>query len=121
MTQNGHVLIVEDDSDLADITAIVLRGAGYEPEIANNGAEALERLRVRHPRVILLDLMMPEMNGWEFRNAQLRDPALAAIPVVVMTADGHANEKAASLGAEGYLRKPVDLDELLEKVSRYGA
>jgi two-component system, chemotaxis family, chemotaxis protein CheY len=62
---------------------------------------------------------MPGMNGWEFRAAQLRDPEIAPIPVVVMTADGHAPEKASSIGAQDYLRKPVDLDELVGKVSHF--
>lgn len=116
---NKTILVVEDDPDLGDVMAMVLSAAGYVPVVAKDGREALNRLKTMRPRVILLDLMMPGMNGWELRDAQLRDPALAHLPVVVMTGDGNAAGKAAALQAAGYLKKPIDVPTLLRTVERY--
>jgi CheY-like chemotaxis protein len=81
---------------------------------AENGRIALEYLRGNEaPCVVLLDLMMPVMNGWEFRDAQLQDPELSAIPVVVLSADARTSFKAQSLGVAQYLRKPIQLDQLV--------
>lgn len=113
------ILVVEDDADLGDVVAMVLGAAGYTPVLAKDGREALERLRDFKPRVILLDLMMPGMNGWELRAALQRDPALAAVPVVVMTGDGNAASKAAALDAADYMQKPIDVPKLLRTMSRY--
>ncbi len=113
------VLVVEDDADLGDVVCMVLGAAGYAPVVAKDGREALERLRDFRPRVILLDLMMPGMNGWELRAAQLRDPTLAKVPVVVMTGDGNAASKAAALEAADYLQKPIDVPKLLRTMERY--
>jgi len=116
----GRVLVVEDDVDIRDLIADILRLEGYSVDAVENGREALELLRTGPPpRVILLDLMMPVMNGWEFRTAQAQDPALAAIPVVILTGGGNASAAAQGLGVDTFLRKPVDLDELLEIVGRY--
>jgi CheY-like chemotaxis protein len=116
----GRVLVVEDDVDIRDLVADILRLEGYSVEAVENGREALERLRSGPPpRVILLDLMMPVMNGWEFRTAQAQDPELAAIPVVILTGGGNAAAAADGLGVDTFLRKPVDLDQLLEIVRRY--
>jgi CheY-like chemotaxis protein len=71
------------------------------------------------PSVILLDLMMPVMDGWQFRTEQLRDPALAAIPVILISADGTVREKAAALSAAAFLRKPIDVEQLLALVRQY--
>ncbi len=71
------------------------------------------------PDLILLDLMMPIMDGWQFRREQAQDPSLSAIPVVVLSADGNVRQKAASLHADGYLQKPVDVENLLEVIQRH--
>ena len=113
------VLVVEDDVDLGDVVSMVLDAAGYSPVVAKDGREALTQLRTCRPRVILLDLMMPGMNGWELRAAQPRDPLLAKIPVVVMTGDGNAQRKAAELDAVDFLQKPIDVPKLLEVLSRH--
>ncbi|WP_235880020.1 response regulator [Polyangium aurulentum] len=114
------MLVVEDDVDIRGLIADILRLEGYSVDAVENGREALEHLRAGPPpRVILLDLMMPEMNGWEFRTAQAQDPALAEIPVVILTGGGNAAAAAQGLGVDAFLRKPVDLDELLEMVKRY--
>jgi CheY-like chemotaxis protein len=115
---SARVLVVEDDVDLRESICTVLQDAGYTSWPAENGEVALERARTERPCVILLDLMMPIMNGWEFRSEQLRDPKLSSIPVVIMTADGRAAEKARTLHAD-LLKKPIHLDALLELVNDY--
>lgn len=114
------ILVVDDDLDILETTRFILESAGYRVLTAENGTEALLRLHDEAaPCVILLDLMMPVMNGWEFRAEQARDPGLAAIPVIVVTGAGRAAPKAASLGAACLLEKPVDLATLLSKVQLY--
>ena len=110
----SHVLLVEDDDDLREDLALILTNRGYRIETARNGAEALERLRAPGPLpcLILLDLMMPVMNGWEFRAAQLADPAIAAVPVVVMTA-ASPRDPGGALQALAYYQKPIKLEDLL--------
>jgi CheY-like chemotaxis protein len=114
------ILIVEDDEAVREALVALLEGAGYRVVEAGDGAEALARLRAAdRVGLILLDLMMPIMNGWEFRDHQRRDPALAEIPVVIVTADHGAAAKAAAAGAAGCLLKPFEVPELLDLVERY--
>ncbi len=113
------VLIVEDDDELARLEAEVVEAGGYVAVVARNGLEALEHLRKRtHPDLILLDMSMPVMDGWEFRREQQKLPRIAAIPVVVLTADGDPRLKSASIGAQGHLEKPVGIEALLGEVER---
>jgi CheY-like chemotaxis protein len=115
----ASVMFVEDDFNLRDALIPVLEYEGHHVVGAANGREALERLRsMPRPSLILLDLMMPEMDGAAFRAEQLRDPDLASIPVVVVSADPSAVEKAERMGAVGCLQKPVDIDALIEEVRR---
>jgi two-component system, chemotaxis family, chemotaxis protein CheY len=115
----GAVLIVEDDHDVRDSLSDVLQDAGFEVALAADGLEALALLRGGlRPGVILLDLMMPRMNGFEFRAAQRAEPALAKIPVLVLTADRRARAREAELAAEAYLAKPADVNELIEVLAR---
>ena len=122
---NGHersILIVEDDLDVREALTQVLEFEGYSVDGATNGQEALDRLRAGNlPSLILLDLMMPVMDGLQFRAAQMRDPSLAGIPVIVISADGKVDQKVASLGVAGYMKKPLDVDSLLELIARVGA
>jgi CheY-like chemotaxis protein len=112
------VLIVDDDPDLLDVTSFVIESEGMAVETARNGEEALALLRAgRVPELVLLDLMMPVMNGWEFRAEQEKDPALLAIPVIVISADNNLSEKARAFGGN-YLSKPLDIDDLLEEIGR---
>ncbi len=114
------LLVVDDDSSVLDAMRDILEDEGYEVSLAANGREALVQLRAgRRPCLILLDLMMPVMNGWEFRQAQLADDALAAIPTVVLTADGRAVEKAADLQASGFLQKPIEPGRLLRTIESH--
>ena len=113
------VLIVEDDADLREMMAQLLTLEGYHIDTAANGREALEYLNeAPHPDVILLDLMMPIMDGWEFRRRQQNDPALADVPVIVLTALDQAQARANDLNGVDFLKKPLDFDRLLELVRR---
>lgn len=115
------VMIVEDEVEVRESLAAILQAEGYSVIEAEHGLEALERLRTSAAVVciILLDLFMPTMNGWAFRDEQLRDPAIASIPVVVITADTVAARKATELGVVGAMTKPVDLDRLLELIAEH--
>jgi CheY-like chemotaxis protein len=113
------VLVVEDDFDLCDALVPILEYEGHRVVSAANGREALDRLHAMSPpSVILLDLMMPVMDGEQFRAEQLRDPDLASIPVVVVSAHAQAEERAARLGAVSCIRKPFDIDALLNEIRR---
>jgi CheY-like chemotaxis protein len=114
------VLIVEDDDDIRCDLAAILRIKGYVVAEAANGREALQLLSKHElPGVIILDLMMPVMNGWELMTALKADAQLAAIPVIVMTGAGHFEEHRATLGAVAVLSKPFELDQLLALVGRH--
>jgi CheY-like chemotaxis protein len=114
------VLIVEDDTDLRETLADLLQLEGYRTAEAANGREALARLQQSGPPcLILLDLMMPVMNGWEFREQLRQDPALAATPVAILTGVRNSADQAAALDAVGYFQKPLDLDALLATVAVY--
>jgi len=113
------VLIVEDDDDAREALAVFLQAEGYSVLEAAHGEEALRQLRSAPVSAILLDLMMPVMNGWTFRAEQLKDAALAAIPVAVLTADATAAPKVAALHVEDCMTKPVDFDRLLAFVRRH--
>src|SRR5262245_44808115 len=114
--RSSFVLIVDDDPDLLDATSFVIENEGIVVETARNGEEALAVLRAcRLPGLVLLDLMMPVMNGWEFLEEVAKDPVLKAIPVVVLT----AAERTEVPGATEVLSKPMDLVALLRVVERY--
>jgi signal transduction histidine kinase/DNA-binding response OmpR family regulator len=114
------VLVVDDDADTRNSVAEILEAHGYRVHVASNGQEALDTLRGEGPRpgLILLDMMMPVMDGSTFRSEQQRDPALSAIPVVVFSAYGSVARTAANLRAAGYLAKPLTMDSLLQTIAR---
>jgi CheY-like chemotaxis protein len=112
------VLIVEDDADLREMMAQLLSLEGYQTATVANGREALDYLRHEHaPDLILLDLMMPIMDGWEFRRQQQADPALSRVPVIVLSALDP--NRSADVNASAFLKKPLDFDLLLELVRSY--
>lgn len=112
-----RLLLVEDDASSAEAMRDFLEMAGHEVDCAGNGREALERLRDANAYcVILLDVMMPVMNGYEFRDAQLKDPRLASIPVIVLTADGRTRDKARRLRTNQFFQKPFSPPELLRAI-----
>jgi signal transduction histidine kinase len=113
----GRILLVEDDFEVQAIVSQLLEVKGYEVSSAPDGRKALEKLRAGElPNLIILDLMMPVMDGWQFRVEQRRDPKLAEIPVVVLSADSSA--KAAAVDAAAFLRKPVQLSVLIDKIEQ---
>ena len=114
-----HILVIEDDADMARSVCDVLEAMGYGIISVESGRAALEYLR--HgvlPSLILLDMMMPEMDGWQFRAEQQRLSRAAEIPVVVVTADGRAPSKAASIQADGWVEKPFAIATLLGEIER---
>jgi len=116
----GSVLVVEDDPELLNSLSEVLESEGYRVACARHGLEALGRLRGgARPSVILLDLMMPIMNGWQFRYEQRQDSDLSKIPVVVVSAKSDSRQHAEWLEADGYISKPIDLNVLFGTLSRY--
>ncbi len=109
----GSIMLVDDDADLSESLHIVLELSGYSVSSARDGADALDRLaRDPLPAVILLDLMMPGMNGVEFRERQLRDPRIRDIPVVLLTGAGAQTVEPHIATGARLLRKPFDIDEL---------
>ena len=116
------ILVVEDDVDIREGIVGILRDEGYAVDGAGNGLEALDFLRAPQrvlPAIILLDLMMPVMNGWQFRAEQQQDAGLSAIPFVVISADSSVKQKSDAIGAAAFLKKPIELKDLLAVVARY--
>jgi CheY-like chemotaxis protein len=120
MASSGYILIVEDDDDIREALSQILELEGYTVREAANGREALDiSSREPLPSLILLDLMMPIMDGWQFRSEQMKDPSLAKVPVVVISADAGVHEKVASFGAASVLPKPISLDRLLRAIEMF--
>jgi CheY-like chemotaxis protein len=116
-----QVLVVEDDACSRETVCILLEREGVDVVAAADGREALRLLRENGPpHLILLDLSMPDMDGWTFLEALTRDPTWLGVPVVVLTGDGAVSAAdVRNFGADDLLRKPVDPDELIAIVSRY--
>lgn len=114
-----RVLVVDDDEDLRTTVSELLTDAGYTAITAGDGKAALEALRTSDEPccLVLLDLMMPRMDGWQFRAAQLEDPKIANIPVIVMTAGRNLDE--APVHVDEIVLKPLRFDALLEAVGRF--
>jgi CheY-like chemotaxis protein len=117
---SGHILVVEDDRGVRESLSDALTLEGFDVSCAENGAVALRQLTSgERPCLILLDLMMPVMDGWTFRSALLGDPALAHIPVIIMTAAGP--NRADAVPAELILHKPLHMDRVVEAVQEHCA
>ncbi len=118
-----RLLIVEDALDIQTLLRRLFEMEGYAVQCASNGQEAIDLLQntTDLPSLILLDLMMPVMDGFEFREKQKLVGDWSTIPTVVMTADGDAQFQRAKIEATGFLRKPVDIDTLLSTAERYCA
>ncbi len=114
----GVVLIVEDDLDVREMLVCLFETSGIQTRVARDGAMALlEARRLPRPDVILLDLMMPVMDGWEFRRRQLADRAIATIPVVLVSALSTGHHQG--IAAAAVVGKPCDFDQLLAVVQRF--
>jgi len=115
------VLVVDDDADAREMLTVALAADGYRIGSVANGREALHYLRSHADIcIVLLDLMLPVMDGPSFRQAQLRDRSLAWIPIVVMSAAMDADQRARELGARRLVSKPVDLDEVRQALRLIG-
>jgi CheY-like chemotaxis protein len=110
------VLVVDDDPDILEAICDILEAEGYRVARARHGEEALARVDEQRPDVILLDLMMPVMDGVAFAQALRLRPAFRDVPIVVISADGNP-QRAAAVGASGYLAKPFDIEALLAQVA----
>jgi DNA-binding response OmpR family regulator len=113
-----RVLVVEDDRDLADMMSWVLTAAGFKVTTASNGAAGLEALSALPPCVVILDLMMPDVDGMEFRVRQQQHPTGREAPVLVVSGRHDAARLAAGMGVAGFLPKPFSPDDLVQAVSR---
>jgi len=112
------VLVVEDDRDVRNSLNEFLTGEGYEVETATNGQEALQQLEKHKPGLVLLDLMMPVMDGWQFLETRNKNPELAKVPVLVLSA---VPGQPYVPGALACLKKPIDLQRLMDFVELYCA
>jgi len=115
------ILIVDDDFAIRDSLSQLLEGEGFLVTTVSDGQEALDLLlrSSEQPCLILLDLMMPGVNGWEFRRRQQENPTLASIPVAIISANRNLKAQASTLEAHGYIDKPIDTEALFEIVGRY--
>lgn len=116
-----QILVVEDDESIRDCIALIAEIQNYDVQMASNGKIALDLLRseLRKPDLVLLDLMMPIMDGYQFKQALEKDQGLSNIPVVIMTAARETPGKFESLNAQGLIRKPFDLNDLLSTIESF--
>jgi CheY-like chemotaxis protein len=119
MGSDQYILLVEDDLDISEAIQSILEEEKYKVKCTFNGKEALDYLTTAKntPSLILLDIMMPQMNGYEFREAQLQDPRIANIPTIILSAAGKY-ENIDKLNFKECLKKPLDLETLIDVVKR---
>ena len=113
-----HVLVVEDEPDLAEALQVILESSGFEVEVARNGREALRLVEGRMPGLIILDMLMPIMNGWEFA-AEFEKRHGHASNILVVTAADNPRQRADEIGADAVLPKPFDIKALLARVREF--
>lgn len=118
-----NILIIEDEKLIIVSTQMVLEAAGFSVDSATNGEDGIAKARSMEPDLILLDIMMPGIDGWETLTRLKRDSETASIPVVIFTAREHArgHQKSTEMGAADYFRKPFEPDELIELVEKHVA
>ena len=118
-----RVLIAEDEPHIVESLSFVLEREGYAVSVALDGEVALRALRASAPDLLILDLMLPRMNGFEVLKAAKADPALRSIPVIVLTAKGQAQDRrmVEEIGAEGFMTKPFSNREIVERVRAFAA
>jgi CheY-like chemotaxis protein len=112
------VLVVDDDEEFREGVEAILEMEGFEVLLAGNGFEAIEKLADKNPSLILLDIMMPRMDGFTFAKELRQSQHRPRIPILVITANGRAKESAERMGAEGFLDKPFTAEALLREVHR---
>jgi CheY-like chemotaxis protein len=117
---NKNVLVIDDDHDIRDLVVFYLNNQGYLATGVSNGEEAITHLQsAAQTDLIILDLMMPVMDAWEFRQAQQQDPAIGKIPVVLISATDEVSYEVEPLAASGFIRKPIDFNHLLATVEQH--
>jgi len=114
----GYVLVVEDDLEMVALLKLMLSRRGFEVRAAINGEQALEQARTDPPVLVLLDVMLPDLDGYEVCRRLRKDPRTAGVPVVMLSARAHAQYQVAGLeaGADVYLTKPVAMDNLVAQI-----
>lgn len=119
--QKKTILVVEDDIDIRENLAEFLVSEGYDVLTAADGQKALGVLRAASvlPQAILLDLRMPRMDGFKFREEQVKDARLASIPVLLMTADAHVETDRFKIGGMTYVKKPIDIEALAQTLRAF--
>lgn len=120
MDRKPRILVVEDEDNIAVALDYLMTREGYEHDRVANGADALPRIRDTHPDLVLLDVMLPEVSGYEICEGIRTDPTLADVKVLMMTARGSTIErrKGLALGADGFISKPFELKDLRDEVRR---
>ena len=120
MIDHQRILIVDDQPDILEMTEVVLSGAGYDVSTASSGIEALDHLALRPCDLVLLDINMPEMDGWETLRLIRADEGLAKVPVVMFSVKSELRDKVFGMqeGAVDYITKPFEVDQLLYRVRR---
>jgi two-component system, OmpR family, response regulator VicR len=121
MGNKRHVVYIEDEQEMIDLVRLILNRRGYEIIGANGGREGLETLRREIPELVLLDLMMPDMDGWDVYQQMKADPLLAGIPVIVVTAKAQNIDKVLGLHiakVDDYISKPFSPQELVDSVEK---
>lgn len=118
MTAGGRILLIDDDREILDMTSVLLNGSGYGVVTAGSGEEALFLVQEEFPDLIMLDINMPGMGGWEVLRVLKEDENTAAIPVVMFSVNFEVREKLRALqqGARDYITKPFDTEGLLRRV-----
>ncbi|HEX8600625.1 MAG TPA: response regulator [Chloroflexia bacterium] len=114
MPERGPILVIDDEPEILSTVATILEFEGYEVEQAANGAEGLDCIERNRPSLVLLDMRMPVLNGWDF--ARILKEKGVHLPIIVMTAAQDARQWAREVGASGYIAKPFDVDDLLTTV-----
>lgn len=116
-SQMDRILVVDDIPDNSFLLQTLLESEGYQVDIADNGRAALEKIEADPPDLVLLDVMMPEMNGYEVTRRVRQNSGLPFIPIVLITGyDQPVASEGFSVGADDFIRKPIDFDKLLERV-----
>jgi two-component system phosphate regulon response regulator PhoB len=115
-----RILVVEDEDNIAIALDYIMTREGYDHDRIASGAGAVERIRATHPDLVLLDVMLPEVSGYEICQDVRLDPALSDVKILMMTAQGSAigRKKGLALGADGFISKPFELKELRDEVRR---
>jgi len=119
-SEGKYILVVDDLADNLLLLKTVLEAEGYVVEVASNGSSALEKVEAMPPDLLLLDVMMPDMTGYEVAQRIRQSERLASIPIVLITAyDEIKSSQGKLFGADDFIRKPIDFDELLSRVRSY--